>query len=114
MAGVQTETTTDTGGGLNVGWIDATDWMSYANIAIPATGSYRVEYRVASPSGSQLALDLNGGQSTLGVLAIPATGGWQNWTTISHIVQIPAGTHSIGLYAPQSGWNINWFRITRL
>lgn len=114
MAGVQTEATTDTGGGLNVGWIDATDWMSYANIAIPTTGSYRVEYRVASPSGSQLALDLNAGQSTLGVLNIPATGGWQNWTTISHTVQIPAGTHSLGLYAPQSGWNINWFRITKL
>lgn len=114
MGGVQTETTTDTGGGLNVGWIDATDWMSYAGISIPTTGSYKVEYRVASPSGSQLALDLNGGQSTLGVLNIPATGGWQNWTTISHTVQIPAGTHSIGLYAPQSGWNINWFRITKI
>lgn len=114
MSGIQTEATTDTGGGLNVGWIDATDWLSYANITIPTTGSYKVEYRVASPSGSQLALDLNGGQTSLGTLNIPATGGWQNWTTISHSVQIPAGTHSIGLYAPKSGWNINWFRITKL
>ena len=29
MAGVQVETTTDAGGGQNVGYIDAGDWMSY-------------------------------------------------------------------------------------
>jgi hypothetical protein len=114
MSGVQTETTSDIGGGLNVGWIDATDWMSYANISIPTAGSYKVEYRVASPNGSSLALDLNSGSSTLGTISIPPTGNWQNWTTISHTVQLPAGTHSLGLYAPQSGWNINWFRITKL
>jgi hypothetical protein len=114
MLGIQTQTTTDTGGGQNVGWINAGDWMAYGSINIPATGSYRVEYRVASPSGSMLALDRNAGQVQLGQLAIPATGGWQNWVTISHVVQLPAGTHSLGIYAQQGGWNINWFRIAQL
>jgi len=37
MAGVATETTTDTGGGLDVGWIDTGDWMAYA-ITVPTAG----------------------------------------------------------------------------
>lgn len=114
MSGVQLEAAQDTGGGQNVGWIEAGDWMAYAGVNIPAAGSYRVEYRVASPSGAALSLDLNGGQTTLGQVNIPATGGWQNWTTISHVVQLPAGTHQVGIFAPQGGWNINWFRIIPL
>ena len=53
MSGIQTQTTSDTGGGLNVGWIDVNDWMSYQNtpVTIPATGTYRIEYRVASQNG---------------------------------------------------------------
>src|SRR5690606_14071425 len=114
MFGVQTENTSDTGGGQNVGWIDAGDWMAYASVTVPTSGSYRVEYRVASPSGSRLSLDLNGGAIQLGQVIIPATGGWQNWTSVSHTVQLNAGTYSVGIYAAQSGWNFNWFRITRL
>lgn len=112
QSGVQTEACSE--GTLNVGWIDAGDWMVYSNVTFPSSGSYKVEYRVASPSGSLLSLDLNGGAIQLGQVAIPATGGWQNWTTVSHTVQINAGTYNLGLYAPQSGWNINWIKITRL
>lgn len=114
MNGVQLETTTDTGGGQNVGWIDVADWLSYAGINFPTTGTYKIEYRVASPTGSALALDLNAGAIPLGQVAIPATGGWQTWNTISHNVQINAGTYSFGIYAPQGGWNLNWIRITKL
>ena len=114
MSGVQTEATQDVGGGLNVGWIDAGDWLSYGNVSFPTAGIYRVEFRVASPSGAQLSLDLNGGATQLGTVTIPSTGSWQSWTTVSRDVQLPAGTHSVGLYAPQSGWNINWLRITKL
>ena len=82
MSGVQLEPTTDTGGGQNVGWIDANDWMAHANINFPSSGTYRVEYRVASISGSRLSLDVNAGAMQLGQVNIPATGGWQNWTTV--------------------------------
>ncbi len=114
MSGVQTENTSDTNGGQNVGWIDAGDWMAFANITFPTSGTYRVEYRVASPSGSSLSLDLNWGTIQLGQLPIPATGGWQNWQTISQAVTINAGTYSVGVYAQQSGWNLNWIKFTKL
>lgn len=114
MSGVQLENTTDVGGGQNVGWIDAGDWMAHAAINFPVSGSYRVEYRVASVSGARLSLDVNAGSIQLGQINIPATGGWQNWTTISHTVSINAGTYSLGIFAPQGGWNLNWLRITKL
>src|SRR5688572_9565713 len=41
MSGIQTENTTDSGGGTNVGWIDTNDWLSYQNspVNIPVTGT---------------------------------------------------------------------------
>ena len=113
MTGVGLETTTDTGGGQNVGWIDTGDWMAFNSINIPVAGNYLVEYRVASPVATgRLSLDLNGGTTLLGEVAIPNTGGWQNWTTASHSVQLPAGTFNVGIFAAAGNWNINWFRIT--
>jgi beta-glucanase (GH16 family) len=112
MLGVQTEATSDAGGGLNVGWIDTNDWMAYNNINIPSSGTYLVEYRVASPGGGRLSLDLNGGATVLGALNVPATGGWQTWQTISHTVNINAGTYNFGIFAQTGGWNINWWRIS--
>ncbi len=57
MAGIQTEATTDAGGGLNVGYIEAGDWMSY-NVTIPVAGTYKIIYRVASPNaGTTLRLE---------------------------------------------------------
>lgn len=115
MAGIQTEATTDAGGGLNVGWIEANDWMAYNTITIPATGSYRIDYRIASASGGgQISLDVNAGAQVLGTVAVPATGGWQTWSTISHTVNINAGTYNFGIFASAGGWNLNWWSITRV
>jgi beta-glucanase (GH16 family) len=113
MAGVQLENTSDGGGGQNVGWIDSGDWMAYQNINFPSTGSYKVEYRVAG-NGGKLSLDLNSGSKVLGSLNVPATGGWQNWTTISHTVNVNAGTYKLGVYAVAGGWNLNWIKITKV
>jgi len=114
-AGVQLENTTDAGGGQNVGYIDTGDWMAYNSINIPTTGTYKVEYRVASlGGGGRLSLDVNAGANVLGYLDIPSTGGWQNWTTVSHNVTINAGTYNFGIFAQAGGFNLNWFRITKL
>jgi len=111
--GVQTEACSE--GGQNVGYIEANDWMAYPSITIPTSGNYRIDYRVASLNGGgRLSQDLNAGAIVLGALDIPNTGGWQNWTTISQTVYINAGTYNPGIFAVSGGWNINWFRFTRL
>ena len=112
QAGVQTEACTE--GGQNVGWIETGDWIAYNSVSFPTSGSYRVEYRVASPGGGALSLDLNAGSVVLGQVGVPATGGWQNWATVSQTVNINAGTYNVGVFAPKGGWNLNWFRVTRM
>lgn len=112
MSGVTNEACSE--GGQSVGYIETGDWMAYSGISFPTAGTYTIEYRVASEStGGQLSVDINAGATVLGYRDIPATGGWQNWTTVSHTVTAPAGTYSLGLYAQSGGWNINWIRITR-
>jgi hypothetical protein len=114
MSGIQTETTTDTGGGLNVGYADTGDWMSYSNINFPTSGSYLIEYRVASDvNGAVISSDLSAGAIQLGAVNIPNTGGWQNWQTVSQTVNVNAGTYNFGIYIQNSGVNLNWIRITK-
>jgi hypothetical protein len=113
MSGVETEATTDAGGGLNVAYIDAGDWMSY-EVTIPTTGSYVISYRVASPnSGSAIRLEKDAGTTQLGTVTVPNTGGWQNWANVSHTVSLPAGTYSIGLATTTGGFNLNYLTITK-
>lgn len=112
MSGIDVETTTDAGGGQDVGWIDAGDWMSYS-VTIPATGTYNVAYRVASPnSNMSLRLEKDAGATQLGSVTIPNTGGWQNWTNVSHNVSLPAGTYNIGIATATGGFNLNYLTIT--
>jgi chitinase len=114
MSGIQTEATTDTGGGLNVGYADTGDWMAYFNVNFPTSGNYVIEYRVASAvSGARISSDLSAGTIQLGAVNIPNTGGWQNWQTVSQTVNVNAGTYNFGIYIQNTGVNINWFRITK-
>ncbi|MCV9930172.1 RICIN domain-containing protein [Flavobacterium sp. LS1R49] len=113
MSGIQTEATTDTGGGLNVAYTDTGDWLAYNNINFPTTGSYLIEYRIASAvNGARISSDLNGGTILLGAVDIPNTGGWQNWQTVSQTVNVNVGTYNFGIYIQNTGVNINWIRIT--
>ncbi len=110
--GVDLEPTNDTNGVCNVGWIQPTEWLAYSGVNIPSSGTYTVRMRVASPSGGASAsVDLNGGDIVLGQVDIPATGGWQNWTTVSFSTHINAGTYSLGVFALTGGWNFNWIEI---
>ncbi|MCE4553027.1 carbohydrate-binding protein [Roseateles cellulosilyticus] len=114
QSGVQTEATTDSDGGLNVGYLDAGDWLSYPSVNLATAGAYTIEYRVASLNGGgTLQLEEAGGSVVYGALNVPATGGWQNWVTIKHTVQLPAGQRKFGIAVRNGGWNLNWFRVSK-
>ena len=108
---VDIQGTTDTGGGCNVGWIAQGEWLAFNGLNVPTTGSYTIRLRVASPSGATASVDLNAGAIQLGNFAIPATGGWQNWTTVSRTVTLNAGTYNLGVFAQTAGWNFNWIEV---
>ena len=100
-------------GGQDMGYISAGNFLTFNNITFPTTGTYLIEYRVASgAAGGTISCDLNAGTTQLGATTIPGTGGWQNWTTVSNVVNVNAGTYNFGVYAQTAGYNINWIRIT--
>lgn len=111
---VDIEATLDEGGGFNVGWIDANEWLLFHQLVIPATGTYQINLRVASVDGASVAVDLNSGTIPLGQFAIPPTADWQNWTTVSRTVDISQGTYDLGVFAVTGGWNINFIEIIPL
>ena len=110
MLGVQTEATSDTNGGLNVGWIDATDYMNY-NVNVATAGTYKVEFRIASTVATG-SIQLKSGSTSLGTLALPNTGGWQVWQTVSMNVTLSAGAQTLQVYVPAGGYNLNWMNFT--
>jgi len=106
MSGVQTEACSDAGGGLDVGFLDPGDWFEYA-INVQTAGTYTVQYRVASQVGSTGFSMLVDG-TPVDAQAIPNTGGWQTWTTISSQVHLDAGPHTLRFNAIAGSWNFNW------
>lgn len=109
--GVQFENTSDAGGGLNVAYLDAGDWFEYT-VDVQATGSYNIEYRVASEVGSQ-GFELSFDGVAVDAQAIPNTGGWQSWTTIvAGPLTLEAGRHTMRFDVVEGSWNLNWIRFT--
>jgi len=113
-SGMVVENCTDAGGGQDMGYIDAGDYLKFNQVVFPTSGSYVIEYRVASGvGGGTISSDLNAGSIQLGNTAVPGTGGWQNWTTVSRTVSVNAGTYDFGVYAQTGGYNLNWIRISK-
>jgi hypothetical protein len=112
MSGIQTEGTSDIGGGNNVGWIDDNDWMEYT-CDIEYTGVYQISYRVASESSGG-TINAFSNNSSIGTQTIPVTGGWQNWQTVSSIIDLESGDSIIKLLATKGGFNLNWFSLNIL
>lgn len=112
MSGVQTESTTDAGGGINVGWIDAGDWMEYL-VDVAVSGLYQVTYRVAAQSSSG-RLDFRVGGQALAATDLPITGGWQTWTSVNTTVTLQSGVQTVHLRAVRGGFNVNWIDFSLL
>ena len=115
--GVGIQATTDAGAGYNVGWMYAGDWLNYT-LHVPFAGVYSIKVRVASAiSGGTFHFSSDGAAITA-KLAMPNTGGWQTWTTLTvNNVSLKAGTHVIRLtmdsavHAGSAIGNFNWFQF---
>ena len=109
MSGVQTEATTDGGDGLSVGWIDAADWMDFP-IEVETAGTYIIDARIASNADTGVLEYFIDGTS-LGTVAVPNTGGWQVWQTVSKTVTLAAGEQMLRVSAAAAPFNLNWVEV---
>jgi len=110
MLGVKTESSSDIGGGTNIGYIDVGDWLEY-QIDVASAGSYLIEYRLASLYGSAGFNTLINGVP-VNSQSVPTTGGWQTWTTESAAIDLQAGPQTLRIEATGSSWNMNWIRLS--
>ena len=114
MFGIRTETSTDsgggTGGGINIGYVDVGDWLEYS-IDVQTSGTYTIEYRLASDYGSDGFTTLVDG-TQIDQQQVPNTGGWQSWVTKSATVDLQAGSQTLRINAIGNLWNLNWIRFT--
>lgn len=105
--GIQTEVTSDVGGGENVGWVDAGDWLEF-KLANAESQTYDFSARIASEIGTA-GFKVIVGDSVLTTVPVPKTGGWQQWQTVIEQVTVPKGTQNLRIEFIDQGINLNWF-----
>lgn len=108
--GVDIQTTTDTGGGYNIGWISSGEWLEYTTLVRNA-GLYTLSLRVASPQAANSVRATFAGVDVTGSWTFSGTGANQTWTTISKTVSLVPGQQRLRLTALSSAFNLNWIEI---
>ncbi len=105
--GVDIEAITDTGGGFNVGWTAATEYLVYTASNAATVGT--VNLRVASTAAQTLHVEVDG-VNVSGTISVPNTTGWQTWQTVTKTLTttVPAGTHLVRIVLDSGGINLNW------
>ena len=117
MSGIKTQSTSDVGGGLNVGYINNNDYCDYT-FKVANAGTYTSKFRVASAQNGG-KIQILKGTTVLGTVNVATTGGWQTWTTVNgpSINLTSTGTQTIRLKFVNTSttgflMNFNWFEIT--
>jgi hypothetical protein len=111
--GVDLEATSDTAGAYDLGWTGAGQWFRYT-VDVARAGTYTLGLRIAAPAAVTGALHLSDASGTdlTGAVDLPATGDWQNWTTVTSSVTLPAGQQVLTLNEDTGGYNINHLGFT--
>jgi len=111
--GFVSESCSDTGGGLDMGYANPGDYLDY-RIHVPESRYYTFYFRIATiRASSRLIIQVGEEQSFVNIdtLVISSTGGWQNWETISTKVLLNEGRYTLRLYISSGEFNTNWFQI---
>jgi len=114
--GLTLETTTDTGGGQNIGSAQNNDYAVYNSLNF-GSGKTNLNVRIASTnSGGLIEFRLGSTTGTLiGSLTVASTGGWQTWQTKSVSLTGASGTQNLYMVFKNSTTssvaNVNWFEF---
>lgn len=90
----------------DVGWIRTGEYLTY-EVNVAQGGTYDMTARVASPnSGRTIVLSVFG--ETLATVAVPNTGSFSTYRTVSVPVTLTSGYHPLRLTFQGDGQNIDW------
>jgi hypothetical protein len=106
--GIDLEAATAPATGNNLGWAAAGQWFRYT-VNVATAGTYTVSFQVATESAIADAFHLSNSSGTnlSGSIAVPNTGAWQTWKTVTATVTLPAGTQTLTLNQDAAGWNFD-------
>jgi uncharacterized delta-60 repeat protein len=114
--GVDVQPAGDTGGGFNVGYTKAGEYLIYS-LNVPTAGTFGLQARVASlKGGGKFHFEIDG--KSVASFTAPNTGNWQKYTTLSSAknIALTAGNHTLRLVMDQNdstGYvaNVNWMKV---
>ncbi len=114
--GVDIKVTTDSSGSYNIKSVRATEWLNYS-VSVTSAGTYTVDFRIASSGTGGTVHVMLDGTNVTGSVALPDTGGWDTWKTVSKTgVALSAGAHVLKLVIDANGSggtaaDINWISV---
>lgn len=115
QSGTQLEASSE--GGQNVAFIDNGDFIAFNSLDF-GSGATTFETRIASGgAGGNIEVRLDSLTGTLaGTCTVPATGGWQTWSTRSCAINGVSGVHALYLKFTGAGtgglFNVNWLKFS--
>ncbi len=70
---------------------------------------------MAAPAAVADALHIanSSGTNLTGAVAVPSTGGYQTWTTVTASVTLPAGQQTLTVDQDAAGWNFHYLAFTQ-
>ena len=111
---VDIETSTDVGGGFNVGWVENGEWLAF-DVHVAENGNYDLIARVAAKDTGIDTLSLHiqvDGVNETGAMTLAPTGGWQNWINVTVPgVYLSAGPHELTVFMDAPLFNLNYVDV---
>jgi peptidoglycan/xylan/chitin deacetylase (PgdA/CDA1 family)/endo-1,4-beta-D-glucanase Y len=108
---VDIQATTDAGGGYNIGWAAAGEWLEYS-VNVGSTGTYDLDLRVATTASGKTVRVLVDGVDKTGTMAVPVTASYQTYATITKTgISLNSGTRIVRFVFDTGSVNLNWIEF---
>ncbi|MGB8261294.1 MAG: carbohydrate-binding protein [Terracidiphilus sp.] len=107
---LMTEDTSDTDAGYDLGYASDGSHAVYKNVDFGSSVSGLTARVAADDSGATIEFHLDSPTGALvASVAVPDTGGWQNWTTQTVAASGASGVHDLYVVYRNMPANLNWF-----
>lgn len=105
--------TGDAANGYQTGWTVLGEWFEYT-LHVAMAGNFNWEARVsAGGDGSSFRMTLDSTMDISGLVAVPNTGSWDTYTTVTGSTPVlSVGKHILRIAVEGAYWNMDWIRFS--